>query len=145
MINNKVNQNDFTVLPQDYNDCMNIKSLFRNYGIIILKDFLCKKLSNSLLESTLDLCREINSKLGLGTDHKSDGNDLNSLDYYVKELESRDRKIVLQAQKIVSKSVGMFSFSNNNAVLDIASMLLERKRNNLLLEGIGGFIPKNTK
>ena len=84
----KVNQEDFTINYIKNLNLSNLKNIFDEFGILIIKNLISKSAVEELLESSLYFYKLTSFKLGYKTKEK---NKLTDLDYYVKTLESNDR------------------------------------------------------
>lgn len=121
-----------------------VNKVFDKYGVVLIKDFLTDKKNKKNISSSevfftaLYFYRQIANKISIRT---RISNDLKELDFYVKSLEKIDYLAGLEVQKLISKSVGMMNFSNNDEINNIASSLLNVKKNNILLESCGNFTP----
>ncbi len=137
--NNEISQNDFTI-SFEKSEKFNVraKEIYTTYGIVCIKNTLDAHIFKTVLETALYFYKQTSNKVGIKTQCT---NDLIELDYYVKKLEDNDRVASLQAQKLISSSLGILQLSNNISIMDITSNLLNLEKNFLTLESFGGFVP----
>ena len=140
-----MNQKNFQVTFSNSKSFLStIDKVFEKYGVVLIKDLLKQNkdkknlTSSEVFSSALYFYRQTANKISIKT---KISDDLKELDYYVKKLEHKDRQANTEALKLISKSSAMMNYSNNDELLKVVSSLLNIKKNNLLLESFGAFVP----
>jgi hypothetical protein len=134
----KIQQSEYTFSSYDINKFSEMKQIFQKYGLIIIKNIINESFIENILECAIHQYRQTGRKIGL--DNK-DGSTLEILDYYVEELENKDRIAAKQAQGLISKSIPMSQLSTNKSIIEIISKLLDIETKEIILESSGGFVP----
>jgi len=134
----KIQQSEYTFTNSDIDKFSEIKQTFQKYGLVIIKNVINDSLMENILECAIHQYTQTARKIGLD---KKEGSNIEILDYYVKELENKDRIASKQAQGLISKSIAMSQFSTNESIIEIISKLLNVKTKELILESFGGFVP----
>jgi ectoine hydroxylase-related dioxygenase (phytanoyl-CoA dioxygenase family) len=140
-----MNQKNFQVTFSNSKSFLStINKVFEKYGVVLIKDLLKQNkdkknlASSEVFSSALYFYKQTANKISIKT---KISDDLKELDYYVKKLEHKDRQANTEALKLISKSSAMMNYSNNDELLKVVSSLLNIKKNNLLLESFGAFVP----